>query len=171
VVATRCGGTPAASIEPLAIGRFKVQFTASEELRDKLDRLRSLSRAAVPDGDLAALIELAVTEKLQRLEIRRYGAVERPRSTLKPDAGTAASRHVPAAVRRAVAERDGLRCGFVGVGGRRCSERDRLEYHHRHPWAMGGRHDPTNIGLLCRTHNAWMAEHDYGPRMARRGAG
>ncbi len=178
---------PAPAIEPLSTSRYKVQFTASKRLRDKLERLRSLSRAAIPDGDLATLIEVAVTEKIERLEARRFGAVGRPRTTVAASrtavasgtvaaSGTAAtsrtaaaSRHVPAAVRRAVLLRDGARCGFVGESGRRCSERDRLEYHHRHPWAMGGGHDPKNIGLLCRTHNAWMAEHDYGRRDIDRG--
>jgi hypothetical protein len=62
-----------AGIEPLAPARYKIQFTASAELRDKLERLRGLMRASVPDGDLAAVIEQAVTEKLERLEARRFG--------------------------------------------------------------------------------------------------
>jgi hypothetical protein len=65
-------------------------------------------------------------------------------------------------VRRAVGERDGSRCGFVDEEGRRCSERHRLEFHHRHPFGMGGDHDPGNISLLCSTHNRHLAEHDYG---------
>jgi hypothetical protein len=158
-------------IEPLAPGRYKVQFTASKELYNKLERLRSLSRAVVPDGDLATLIDMAVTEKLQRLEARRFGAAGRPRSMAECPAHTAGSRRVPAAVRRAVIQRDGQRCGFVAANGRSCSERDHLEYHHRHPWAMGGDHDTKNIGLLCRTHNAWVAEQDYGRRQTRRGEG
>ena len=45
---------------------------------------------------------------------------------------------------------------------RRCSERDRLEFHHRHPFGLGGDHSPQNIRLMCRAHNAYLAEHDYG---------
>jgi len=47
----------AAVIEPLAPARYRVQFTASTELRDKLERLRALMRASVPDGDLATIID------------------------------------------------------------------------------------------------------------------
>jgi hypothetical protein len=54
-----------ATVEPLAPLRYKVQFTASAELRDKLQRLQALMRASVPDGDLAAVIDAAVTEKLE----------------------------------------------------------------------------------------------------------
>jgi hypothetical protein len=46
--------------------------------------------------------------------------------------------------------------------GRRCSERHRLEFHHRHPYGLGGDHSPENIRLVCRVHNQYLAEHDYG---------
>jgi len=59
-------------IKPTAPARYKVEFTASAELRDKLERLKALMRSSVPDGDLAAIIDEAVTEKLERLETVRY---------------------------------------------------------------------------------------------------
>jgi hypothetical protein len=150
------------TVEALAPGRYKVQFTASTALRDKLERLRALLRPTAPDADLATVIELAITEKLERLEARRFARSAHPRKELSETDTTPHSRHVPAAIRRAVHERDGRQCGFVSKGGRRCSERDRLEYHHRHPFGLGGDHSPANVGLLCRTHNAWLAEEDYG---------
>jgi hypothetical protein len=55
-------------LQPLSPGRYKVQFTASAEFHRKLERLRALMGARVQDGDLAAVIEQAVTEKLERLE-------------------------------------------------------------------------------------------------------
>ncbi len=42
-----------AAVEPLAPARYKVCFTASAGLRDKLERLQALMRSSVPDGDLA----------------------------------------------------------------------------------------------------------------------
>jgi hypothetical protein len=69
-------------VEPLAPGRYKVQFNASAALHDKLERLRDLMRPSVPDGDLAAILEQAVTEKLQRLEARRFARTPAPRRTL-----------------------------------------------------------------------------------------
>ena len=119
-------------------------------------------RSEVPDGDLAAIIERAVTEKLERLDARRFAKTKAPRKDLSETETSPSSRHIPAAVRRAVSERDGNRCRYVDEQGRRCSARDRLEFHHRHPFAVGGDHSPQNIGLLCRAHNRYMAEHDYG---------
>jgi hypothetical protein len=161
--ATVPAGYRPAVIEPLAPARYKVQFTASADLCDKLERLRALMRSSVPDGDLAAIVEQAVTEKLERLEARRFAKTKAPTKSIPPHAtAPAATRNVPAAVRRAVYARDGDRCGFVDEMGRRCKARDHLEFHHRHPIGYGGDHTPENIGLRCRTHNLYLAEHDFG---------
>jgi hypothetical protein len=153
---------PPPVVQPLAPARYKVQFTATGGLRDKLERLRKLMRGAVPDGDLAAIIEQAVTEKLERLEARRFARTTTPRKGLSETDTSPSSRGIPAAVRRAVRERDGNRCRYADKQGRRCAERDRLEYHHRHPFGLGGDHSPQNVCLMCRTHNQYLAEHDYG---------
>jgi HNH endonuclease len=118
-------------------------------------------RTEIPDGDLAAVIERAVTEKLERLEARRFAKAKTPRKAL-PLLLAGGSRYIPADVRRRVHKRDGGRCAFVDELGRRCSEDRRLEYHHRHPYAIGGRHDVANISLLCSAHNRHMAERDFG---------
>jgi hypothetical protein len=139
-----------------------VQFTASAELHDKLERLQALMLSQVPDGDLAAIIEQAVTEKLERIEARVFARTSAPRKDLKETDVSPTSRHIPAAVRRAVSERDGNRCRYVDDQGRRCSGRDRLEFHHRHPFGFGGDHSPRSICLMCHAHNTYLAEHDYG---------
>jgi hypothetical protein len=148
--------------EPLAPARYKVQFTASAKLRDKLERLRALMRPSVPDGDLAAIVEQAVTEKLQRLEARRFARTQAPRKTLAQSKASPTTRRIPAAVRRAVYERDGGQCRYEDEHGRRCTARERLEYHHRRPFAHGGDHSVANIALACRCHNGYLAEVDYG---------
>jgi hypothetical protein len=143
---------------PLAPARYKVQFTASAELRDKLERLTAL----MPEADLAAVIEAAVTEKLERLEAKRYGNVKKPRKTLEEADTAPGARNIPAPVRRFVWKRDGGQCTFRGTDGRRCSERHRLQFHHDNPFARGGDRSADNIRLLCKAHNLYMAEKDYG---------
>ncbi|HEY8233836.1 MAG TPA: HNH endonuclease signature motif containing protein [Vicinamibacteria bacterium] len=156
-----------AVVEPLSPGRYKVQFTASAELHGQLERLAALMRSEVPDGDIAAIIQRAVAEKLERLETRRFAKTATPRQatprkTASDSHGSKPSRHIPAAVRRAVGARDGERCRFVDEQDRRCSERHGLEFHHRRPYGMGGDHSPENISLLCPAHNRYLAELDYG---------
>jgi hypothetical protein len=148
---------PVAALIPLSPARYKVQFTATAELRDKLERLQALI-----DGDLAAAIEAAVTEKLERLESKRFGLTKAPRKTLDATDTSSCSRYLPVAVRRIVRNRDGEQCTFVLRNGGRCPERRRLEFHHRDAFGRGGTHDPENVCLMCRQHNAYLAELEYG---------
>ena len=168
VPAPEPGGTGAARpepgprVEPLAPGRYRVQFTASAELHDKLERLRALMRPSVPDGDLGAIVEQAVTEKLQRLEARRFARTQAPRKTLWQSQTSPTTRQIPAAVKRAVYERDGGRCRYEDEQGRRCTARQGLEFHHRRPFGCGGDHSVANVSLACKCHNGYLAEVDYG---------
>ena len=155
-----------AVIEPIAPVRFKVEFTASAELRDKLALARALLRHKVSDSanDLAEVVDEAVTLLLAKLEARKFAKTNAPRKSVAQSDTSASSRTIPAAVKRAVFARDEGRCAFVAASGRRCSCTDPglLEYHHVHPYAMGGDHSPQAIELRCRAHNAYQAELDYG---------
>jgi hypothetical protein len=144
-------------VQPLAPARFKVTFTASAELRDKLERLEALMQE-----DLAAVIEASVTEKLERLEAKRFAETKTPRKSIEETDTSASSRYMPAAVRRVVRRRDQGQCTFVDKQGRRCTERRGLEFHHDDPYGRGGDRSPSNVRLLCKQHNAYLAERDYG---------
>ncbi len=151
-----------AVVEPLAPSRYGIRFTASAELREKLERLQALMRSSVPDGDLARIIDIAVTEKLDRVEAKRFAKTRAPRKALAETDTTPSSRHIPAAVRRVVHDRDGGRCAYRDKRGRRCAKRHDLEFHHKEPFARGGHHSPSNLTLMCRAHNTLLAEQDYG---------
>jgi hypothetical protein len=140
-----------------------VTFTAGGELRDKLERLQDLMQS-----DLAAVIEAAVTEKLERLEAKRFAETKSPRKTLDETDTSAKSRYMPAAVRRFVRRRDGNQCRFVSKEGRRCPERRGLEFHHEDPFGRGADHDPATICLMCRQHNAYFAKREYGKEKMER---
>jgi hypothetical protein len=153
-------------ITPLAQDRYKVQFTASTELRDKLLSAQALLRHQIPDADLAQVVDRAVSLLVEKLEARKFGKTRRPRrkaSAAKETPKQARSRYIPAHVRRPVAARDGARCSYVAPNGRRCSERGRLEFHHLEPFARGGASVPENLRLYCAAHNAFAAELDFGP--------
>jgi len=149
-------------VEPLSLSRYKIQFTAGQELHDDLERLRALLRSEVPDGDLAAIVGRAVRELRNRLEARRFGLTHAPRKALATTSTAPTSRQAPAAIRRAVYQRDASQCRFVDEQGRRCPERHQVEYHHGHPFGLGGDHDVENVRLMCPAHNRYLAEIDYG---------
>jgi 5-methylcytosine-specific restriction endonuclease McrA len=71
-------------------------------------------------------------------------------------------RYVPVALRRAIWKRDLGRCTFKDARGHRCRERAGLEIHHEHAFAFGGASSLDNLRLLCRAHNALLAERDFG---------
>jgi hypothetical protein len=83
------------------------------------------------------------------------------------DAPRERGRYLPAAVRRAVFERDGLRCTHVDETGERCTETHRLEFHHIRAFARAGEHSTENISLRCRAHNVLAAEVDFGVEATR----
>jgi hypothetical protein len=177
--ATQVGATPSAvecrrerfpvpepsltSIAPLAPERYRIQLTVSRETHDMFRRAQALLRHALPSGDAAEIFDRAVTLLVDQLERQRFAQTECARAT-KPRPGP--SRHIPAAVRRAVWRRDGGCCAFVGTEGR-CGERGFLELHHVEPYAVGGGATVENIELRCRAHNAYEARLFFGPDVVR----
>ena len=149
---------PRAVIAPLAPERFKVQLTISRDTRDKLDRVQTLARHAIPNGDLTTIFDRALTLLLNELERRVCAATPSPGL---PREASERSRHIPAAVKREVWRRDDGRCAFVGRDGR-CTERSFREYHHVRPYAAGGVATTANIELRCRAHNAHEAALFFG---------
>ena len=134
---------------PLAPERYKVQFTVSRDTHDKLRRVQDLLRHSIPDGDPAAIFDRALTLLLADLERTKLAAANRPHTARRTQSG---SRHIPAAVRRQVWQRDAGQCAFVGPAGR-CTERGFLEFHHVRPYADGGATVVENLELRCRAHN------------------
>jgi hypothetical protein len=139
-------------------GRVRLHVTISEATCTKLRRAQELLRHASPDGDLDQVLDRAATLLIADLERRRFAATDAPRP---PRAVASNSRHIPAAVRRAVVARDGGQCAFVGLHGR-CSARGLLEFHHREPYAVGGATSVDNIELRCRQHNQFEAVLYFG---------
>ena len=148
-------------LKPLAPDGYKIQLTVTGDTHDKLRRAQDLLRHAIPNGNLAEIVDRAATLLLADLERVKLAAVERPRAA-RPKVG--ASRHIPSAVRRAVWKRDGGRCAFVGVEGR-CAERGFLEFHHVEPHAIGGAPSVANLELRCRAHNLHEAERYFSGRL------
>ena len=153
----------AAVVRPLAPERYMLQVTISAETRATLRRAQDLLRHTETGADEAAVIDRALTLLVEQLERAKYGRTHRRRVARQSDP---ASRQIPAAVRRAVSERDGDRCAFVGSEGR-CPATSGLEFHHRIPFADGGPTTVENLELRCKAHNLYEAERWFGPFLVR----
>lgn len=155
-----------ATLKPVAAGRFELVAQLGQEAHDQLVASRDLLGHAVPSGDLLEVIERAIALQFAQLRRRRCGAADRPRANAaEPD--VANPRRVRRAVVRAVWERDGGQCTFVGAGGHRCTCRDRLELDHIIPVARGGKSTVENLRLLCSAHNRHVAECEFGRETVR----
>ena len=142
-----------ATVGALSPDRYKLQLTVSGAVLEKLRMAKDLLRHAVPDGNEAEILDRALTALLAEQARKKLAATDAPRTPRSQ--GSARSRHVPAAVRRAVFARDRGRCAFAGAGGRRCGERAFLELHHVRPYAEGGLATADKIELRCRNHNTY----------------
>jgi hypothetical protein len=154
-------GAPATPrIAPTSPGRYALQLTIGQHAHDMLRRAQELLAHAQPGCEFADVLELALSDLVQRLEQHKFGDTDTPRRRRRRPSSD--DRHVPAEVRRQVAERDGKRCTFVSEQGTRCPERAMLEYDHVRPVALGGRSTVENLRLRCRAHNQFEAELLYG---------
>jgi 5-methylcytosine-specific restriction endonuclease McrA len=126
-------------------------------IQEKLQHAHELLGHSVRANDDRTVIERALDLLIERETKRKYGAGRPCRAH-----GSDRTRHIPAAVRKAIYERDGGRCTFVGAEGQRCGSRMHLEFDHVVPWAMGGASTEANLRLRCRTHNQWEAKRAFG---------
>ena len=156
-------------VAPLSAESYKIQLTAGPTLHHKLRQAQELLGHQVPYGDLATVFERALDALLPQLLKQRFAQVATPRKSTKARGGPAKrSRHIPAEVKRQVAERDEYQCTYTDQTGRRCPERGLVEFHHVEPFGKDGGHEEANVRLLCRAHNAEAARHDYGEQVMER---
>jgi hypothetical protein len=192
---------PPSRLEPQ---RYKVQFEASEEYVELVEKAKALLSQTAPRVDLSELHLRALRALVTQLERKKHAATDRPRQRAAHAAATQLAtpsvaepaphgqlargdaaqsdndpeprprpehgpeyprqrgRHVPAALRRSVFERDEGRCTYRSDSGERCRETAHLELHHLVPFARGGEHRLDNLTLRCRAHNTLAAEQDFG---------
>lgn len=150
--------------------RTEIRMVVSSETLQKLERLKELLAHRLPGANYTELLEHLATQAIEALEKKR-GIVETPHPAAgqteivrSGDAHRAPSRgQIPAALRRAVWNQAEGTCEFPG-----CRSRYRLEIDHRIPLAQGGTHQPENLRLLCRIHNAFEARRLLGEMKMRK---
>ena len=151
-------------MKPLAPQRFALSCTIDQETHDALRYAQELLSHQIPSGDVATILGLALQALIPQVEKKRFSATPQPRRT--PGRPSENPRHVPAEVQRAVWERDGGQCTFVGESGHRCEARKFIELDHELEVARGGEPTVANLRLRCRPHN--QAERTFGAEFMRR---
>jgi 5-methylcytosine-specific restriction endonuclease McrA len=154
--------------------------TLSRETLALLDAAREGLSHALPNATADQVLREALQALLEK-QAKARGLVKRPRKTVDAEQASAPlpadpPRHrrsgpraaIPAAVRRAVWERDGGRCGWPLDGGGTCGSTHQLELDHVVPWAKGGEATVANLRVVCHAHNAAAARQAFGDRQMSR---
>jgi hypothetical protein len=157
---------PVAEVKPLTADRYYLKLTLSATVHDKLLAAQALLRHRIPSGDLDAVLERALDALLVDLRRGKFGDTAAPRATVPPP--RSGSRHVPSAVKREVAARDGHQCSFVASDGHRCQERAFLELDHTTLFCRGGASDAASMRILCAAHNRHAAAQELGESFMER---
>jgi hypothetical protein len=148
---------PFANTDPLTAELCRLHLTVSKEFIAKLDRARSGQGHVQPGGSAGEVIEAAL-DLLLAQQARRRGVVKTPLKNPRPTK----SDHVPAAVKRAVWDRDQGKCQWPLESGGICGSTLRLEIDHVVPRARGGQATITNCRLACKFHNGLAARQVFG---------
>ena len=129
-MASKSPTSPRPMLEPVSADRFLLRVTLSASTHAKLRRAQDLIGPTAHNGDLAEILDRALSLLVDELERVKFAKVRRPRPTPQesvpsqaPSPSASGSRHIPAAIRRQVWARDGGRCAFVGPLGR-CTENE-----------------------------------------------
>jgi 5-methylcytosine-specific restriction endonuclease McrA len=152
------------SLDPVSAGEWSARLTIDRAFEEELETLKCLLSHKIPDGNLTAVLREAVRCAIQKHGKRR-GAVkpERQGKPAVPQPPRPGERQpIPAAVRRAVFDRDAGQCTYVSPDGHRCGSRWQLELDHVQPATLGGASTVENTRLRCKAHNTLHAEEMFG---------
>jgi hypothetical protein len=145
------------AFEPLTADLFRMHLTVPKRLNEKLEAARDALSHSHPGASEEEILEAGLDLLLER-SAKRNGLVKRPQAKQRESKPA----HVPAAVRRAVQERDGGCCAWRLENGGVCGSKRRLQYDHVRPKALGGESTVENVRLLCQAHNLLAARRVFG---------
>jgi hypothetical protein len=183
-------------VDPLTGELSRLSTTVTRRFLAKLKTARSGLSHAIPGATTEQVLEVALDLLLEK-QARARGQVKKPRSAattmapsvttkppvaeppltlIAPDPDSAAPNHrrtgprkaIPAAVKRAVWERDAGRCSWPLDGGGVCGSTHRLELDHIVPWGRWGGETVDDLRVVCRAHNTLAARREFGARCVER---
>ncbi|HSC88980.1 MAG TPA: HNH endonuclease signature motif containing protein [Polyangiaceae bacterium] len=160
---------PARAFEPVLEQALRLLVEKLErEKRGKLAPARKMARS-VAEEDAVDVVAAAAAQKVEvALSLPEPIDLTAPTQWMGRTAAASsaparkARPAIPRPVRRAVFERDGERCAFVGRDGRQCECRRHLELDHFIPWELLREHTVGGLRVMCRAHNQLLAEDWFG---------
>jgi hypothetical protein len=159
--------------EALGAHRYRVQFVADREVWEQLQELRALMRHQVPDGDVGKILARAIKILLEQTRKQKFAETSAPRPQRAPSSNETPSRHIPAAIRRSVWQRDAGRCTYVSAGGCRCNSRDFVEMESAGSASHPVRRDRRSTNWLPAYYESWLRSfslfHEHAAKLTAAG--
>jgi len=149
------------AVEPLTATESRLHITVSRPFLKKLEAARLALSHSMPGADAEAILSAGLDLLLSR-DAKRKGLVEKPRPAPANVPEAPGAVYVPAAVRRAVWERDQGCCQFPLDSGGICGSKLRPELDHLQLRSRGGTPTIENLRVVCRFHNEFSARQDLG---------
>src|SRR5437016_5236216 len=156
---TKALPAPPEVVKPLRPELRRLNVTVSADFIAELEQVRAALSHKCPEGNFEDVVREAFKLVLER-DRKRKALTDRPRPP--PETPSENDRYVPAAVKRAVWERDHGRCTWPMEDGKLCGSTHKLEFDHDLEVALGGKPTIENIRLLCKGHNLMKAEQHLG---------
>jgi hypothetical protein len=152
------------SVRLVGDDHYEMKFIISEDILEKLKKLKGLLSHRFPVMTYSELISEMTDIALEKLDPARKGRASPSAQTVKNEsAAPKQGRNIPQSVRQKVWIRDQGRCTYENpVTRHRCRSQYQIEIHHEVPFGMGGHSDVNNLKLFCRRHNKLAAIRDYG---------
>ena len=85
-----------------------------------------------------------------------------PKSAVKENKDLAKRHAIPSPVKREVFARDNFCCSYHSEDGVLCAKKSNLELDHITPVALGGDNSVSNLRVVCREHNQFLARAVFG---------
>jgi hypothetical protein len=147
-------------IKPQRDNSIRMELSFSVEEMEILKQARELLSHSLPNATWAQAITYLAKQQVQKVMGKEKPA--KTNSTANstqsfPAAGV--RKAIKVTTRRALLKKAQSCCEYVDpISKRRCSGKYQLQIDHIFPLALGGSNDPSNLRVLCRTHNILSAQ-------------
>ncbi|MEK7358461.1 MAG: HNH endonuclease signature motif containing protein [Bdellovibrionota bacterium] len=154
---------------------LELRVGVSEEWSELLTRTKDLisqkQRRSVSTEEALFVLMSDFVRKNDPVETAKRAQSRSARKTTNKSAkaenrASSRTRYRPASVEHQVDLRDGARCTFVDLNGKRCESRRWLEKHHVVDFAAGGRHEVDNLATLCSGHHKILHQRQERERVS-----
>ena len=157
---------PKEKVRELGQGKTEIKIILDQEGMKNLETLKHLLSHKNPNLSYGELVLFLSKLGLKKYDLRQKPLKKSPAQALmrqplqKPK--TLMTRYIPMNIRRKVWQRDQGCCSYKDFkSNRRCGSKHLLQVDHIQPFALGGKHEPKNLRLLCANHNRNRSQQTF----------